>query len=268
MSFFDDLLKRVTTEDQTILNKYPELKTSVEQLEQERNQAARYAGEWTNWQQQNWDATNGMTKAEVALRNELASAQSRLEAAAAAGSGATDQDVSALRKEFETKIAEVNRQSLAAIDGMNNFYSVVAPKVIAHQKEFGEVFNPNSLLAYIQQTHISDPELAYEKMVSGRRAEIAAQAAKDLEAKHAADIEAARQEGYAKRAQELAMGPNGVMPTDSTGGIAGVTARIDQPAKISDEAQAKIAGAKSGDGSLAQLGYEMYRRGEFNTQVQ
>jgi hypothetical protein len=97
---------------------------------------------------------------------------------------------------------------------------------------------------------------------------LATQAAKDLEAKHAQEIVDAEKRGADKRAQELAMGPAGLQPTDGTGGIAGVTARVDAPVKVSDELKAKLDGAKLGDGSLAALGYDMYRSGQFQGPVQ
>jgi hypothetical protein len=121
-------------------------------------------------------------------------------------------------------------------------------------------------MEYIAKTGATDPEAAYDKWVADRRKDLSAQAAKDLEAKHTADIAAAEQRGADKKAQELAMGPGGMLPTDNTGGIVGVTARIDQPAKVSDEVKAKVTDAKLGDGSLAALGYEMYRRGELPVQ--
>lgn len=262
MGIFDDILARAPEEDRTILSKYPELRNSIDKLETDLGAVSRYAGQWVNWQQENWDPDAGMTKREKQLSDDLAAAQARM----AAGIPGAAEDVAALRKDFEAKLEDQRKQQLAAVEGMNLFYQSTQRHMLPHFNEFKENLDPQALMSYMQSNKISDPDIAYDRMVAQRRAEISAQAAKDLEAKHAADLEAARQEGYQKHAQEQAMGPGGVMPTDSTGGIAGVTARIDKPATISEEAKAKIGEAKLGDGSLAQIGLEMYRRGELPVQ--
>jgi hypothetical protein len=261
MGVFDTILAKATPEDRAVLDRYPELQASVAKLEQDLGTVSRYAGEWVGWQKENWDADAGMTKAERALRDELAAAQARVTSGTESAA-----DVALLRKEFDTKVADVEKKSLAAIEGMNHFYRAAATRMLPHQQEFKENFDPQKLMEYMQQNRISDPDAAYDKMVAARRTELAAQAAKDMETKHAADITAAEQRGAERKAQELAMGPQGMLPTDNTGGILGVTARVDTPAKVSDETKARVTEAKLGDGSLAQLGYEMYRRGELPVQ--
>lgn len=264
MSFFDEFLKKVPADDQAVLNKYPELKASVEKLETDYNTYARYAGEWVDWQQQYWDAEAGMTKREKALQDELTAAQARINAGV--GTGADRASVEAIRKELDEKVKSVQAQSLQAIEGMNMFYQSAAKHMLPHQQEFKENLDPQTLMKFMQDNRITDPDTAYDRMVAGRRAEAAAQAAKDLEAKHAADLQAAREDERKKVMQEHAMGPGGVLPTDNTGGIAGITARVDQPAKVSDEVRAKVQDAKLGDGSLAALGYELYRTGQLPVQ--
>ena len=266
MGFFDEFLSsRVAAEDRAIFDKYPELRSSTEKMEQDLGTVSKYAGQWVDWQGQNWDAEAGMTKAEKTLRDELTAANVKLQAGVRSGADAGTVD--ALRKEFETKLAESQKQSLNAIEGMNMFYRATASRMLPHQQEFKENLDPQALMTFMQANKINDPDIAYDKMVAGKRQELAAQAAKDLEEKHAADIAAAEQRGRDKAAQEVAMGPNGMLPDDRTGGIAGITARIDQPAKVSDEVKAKVTDAKLGDGSLAELGYKMFREGQF-AQVQ
>ena len=262
MGVFDEILARVAPEDRAVLAKYPDLQASITKMENDLGAVSNYATKWVNWQNDNWDSQSGMTRAEKALRDELESAQAKLSAGIEAG--ASTATVAALRKEFETKLAETQKQSMSAIEGMNHFYSSVSSRLLSHQQEFKDPLEAPKLMAFMQANKINDPDLAYDKMVAGRRAELAVQSQKDLETKHAADITAAEQRGREQRSQELAMGPNGVMPTDSTGGIVGVTSRIDQPAKISDDVKSKIGDAKVGDGSLAQLGYELYRQGAFS----
>jgi hypothetical protein len=54
----------------------------VEKLETDLGTVSRYADDWLNWQDRNWDAAAGMTKAEKALRQELAGAKADLGALA------------------------------------------------------------------------------------------------------------------------------------------------------------------------------------------
>ena len=123
-----------------------------------------------------------------------------------------------------------------------------------------------SMMEFMRQNRISDPDVAYDKMMATRRQENSAKQ-KELDAAAvAAQIAEAEQRGYEKKATEMSMGPQGVLPTDQTGGIAGITSRMDPPAKMSEETAAKVAAGKLGDGSLAQLGYDMYRRGELPVQ--
>ena len=261
MSIFDDILSAAPAEDQTVFNRYPQLKQAVEKMESDLGTVSQYAGRWVDWQKENWDAEAGATKAEKALKDELAAAQIKL--AAGVRSGADAGTVDALRKELEAKLEESRKQSLQAIEGMNLFYRAAATKMLPHQQEFKENLDPQVLMKFMQANGINDPDLAYDKMVAGKRQELSTQAAKDLETKHTADIAAAEQRGREQAAREVAMGPNGMLPTDNTGGIAGITARIDQPAKVSDEVKAKLADAKLGDGSLAELGYKAFREGQF-----
>jgi hypothetical protein len=260
MGFFDQFLAKVTPEDKAVLDRYPELQASVSKMEADLGTISKYAGDWVNWQNQNWDSEANMTKAEKTLRDELQAANVKLQAGVRSGADAGTVD--ALRKEFETKLAESNKQSMQAIEGMNLFYRAASTRMLPHQQEFKENLDPQVLMKFMQDNKINDPDIAYDKMVAGKRQELSAQAAKDLEAKHAADITAAEQRGADKKAQELAMGPGGMLPTDNTGGIVGVTARIDQPAKVSDAVKAQVSEAKLGDGSLAALGYQSWRSGE------
>lgn len=266
MGVFDDILKAVPAEDQAVLNMYPQLKASVEKMETELSTVSRFAGDWLNWSKENWDADAGMTKRERQLQQELEDAQGRLAAASVAGSGASAQTIADLRKEFESKLKETQTQSLNAIEGMNLFYQATAKRMLPHQQEFGENLDPKALMGFMEQHKINDPDVAYDRMVAARRSELAEKRQKELDEQHKLEIQEAEKRGRDKLAQELAMGPSGALPTDNTGGIAGITAHVSAPAKVSDEVKAKVSEAKLGDGSLAQLGYEMYRRGELPVQ--
>jgi hypothetical protein len=101
MGVFDDILKSAPAEDRAIFDKYPQLKASVGKLESDLGIVARFAGQWVDWQNQNWDADAGMTWAEKALREELAAANGKLAALKAGGasdaSGSGDQALALLR---------------------------------------------------------------------------------------------------------------------------------------------------------------------------
>lgn len=267
MGVFDNIISQVAAEDRAILDKYPALRTSIENLETNFVEAARNNAEWQNWQAVNWDPQAGMTKEERRLRGEVAAANARLEAAEASA-GTSSNDIVALRAEVDRKVAEVQRQSMASIEGMNHFYQAASKRLLPHQREFGTDLDPQQLLAFMQQNKIADPDAAYDKMVATARAELATKRETEREAKVAADIAAAEQRGREAAARELAMGPGGMMPTDGTGGIAGVTGRMDAAPKMSDDLKARVDTARLGDGSLAALGYEAYRRGEFNQTAQ
>lgn len=266
MGYFDDFLATVPAEDKTILDKYPQLRSSISTMEQNYATAARGVQAWNDWQAKNWDDQAGMTRQEKALSDQLAAAHAKLETAVGSGDSATE--VAALRKDFETKLAAVESGSYNAINGMNAFYGAMSSRLLPHQQEFGENLNAATVMKYMQENKINDPDVAYDRMFAGRRQEIQVQKTKAQEEKHAADLEAARKEGYDKRALETSMGPNGMSPTDQTGGIAGVTARIDKPVEMADNVKERIASAKSGDGSLATLGYELYKSGAFSGPVQ
>jgi hypothetical protein len=267
MSFFDDFLKTVPAADQEVLNRYPTLKASTEQMERDVQLLAPHAQraiEWDKWRDAQWDEHAGMTVVEKGLRTELAAAQARLNA----GIG-TRSDASAvidLKNELQAKIDATKAESLRAVEGMNYFYNVVSNRLLPHQKEFGENLDSQKLMDYMTASKINDPSVAYDKMVAGRRTELAAKAEQDRTAAQQTALEAAKKEGYEQAARERAMGPGGMSPTDQTGGIAGITAHVAPQATISDEVKAKAAEAKLGDGSLAALGHEMYRRGQLPVQ--
>lgn len=268
MSIWDEMIKAVPVEDRTALDRYPQLKASMDQLEVASAQLAANKQQWDKWVSENWDPTTNTTRREAALLNELATVNAKVVELESAPnrSGADADELAKLRKEVEDRVKSLETGSLAAIEGMNRYYRAAATRVLPHFQEFKENFDPDKLLTYMRENRLNDPDTAYDRMVAPRRAELAAQHQKDLDEKHQKEIEAAREEGYQKKAQEIAMGPQGVLPTDQTGGIAGITSRMEPPAKISDDVKTRLSEAKLGDGSLAQVGLEMFRRGELPMQ--
>jgi len=280
VSFFDDFLKTVPAADQEVLNRYPGLKTSTEQMERDIQILAPHAQkaiEWDKWSSGytdeygqrhpgNWDAQANMTVAERDLRAELAAAQARLNSGTGTRTDAAD--VVALRKELDAKVADIQKNAEKVlndkVNGMNFFYEAVTRHAFDHQKEFRENLDPGKFREFIVKNNILDPDMAYDKMVADRRAEIAKTRATEQEAANKKALEEAEKRGYEKAAQERAMGPSGMSPTDQTGGIAGITAHVGSKAPtISDEEKAIIANAKLESGELARLGYKMFQRGDF-----
>jgi hypothetical protein len=270
MGYFDDIIKAVPAEDRAVLDKYPQLKQSMDQLETRLGQVAQYADQWASWAERNWDPDANMTRAERTLRTQIEELNQQIETAQQAGSGASSNDIAALRKEFSDKVAQLQNESARTVAGLHSFYQAHARHMLPHKEEFGENLDPAKFQAFIQQNlnqpWAADPDLAYERMVAEQRQANAAKRAQEQAEAHQREIEQARADERQKVMQEHAMGPQGVLPTDSTGGIAGVTSLTQKPATMSDELKAKLGEAKLGDGSLAAMGYEMYRRGELPVQ--
>jgi hypothetical protein len=268
MSFFDEFLKTVPAADQEVLNRYPALKASTEQMERDIQVLAPHAKtgiEWESWKTKNWDDTAGMTRAEKELRSELAAAQARV--TAGTGSNADVNAVAAqLRKEMADQVKAVQENSAKQLSGMHYFYRAAANHLLPHQQEFGENLDPQVLIDYMTTNHIQDADVAYDKMVAGKRAEISTKREGERQVQQKADLEAAEKRGYEKAAQERMMGNAGMSPTDQTGGITGITAHVGGKAlTVSDEEKSIIANAKLESGELAKLGYKMYLRGDFGS---
>ena len=259
MGYFDTILAQVPAEDQSIINKYPALKAAADKLESDAAELSRYATGWVNWEKTNWDRDAGMTKEEKRLLDE----KTALEAQLNSGSVTDAHELVKIRQEIADVKKAAAKEADDKIAGMNYFYGGYSSKILRHKEEFGENLDPQPLMKFMTENGIQDVNLAYDKMVAGKRAELATKHEQEVEAKHAADITAAEQRGRELAAQERTMGPNGQMPTDSTGGILGVTARMESPAKVSDDAKAAIAAAKPGTGELANIGYALYRQGAF-----
>lgn len=267
MGVFDEILQKVSEEDRAVLNKYPDLKATVETLEQEYGKLAQYANQWTNWADNNWDSEAGMTRAEKELRDEIERLSAEIEAAKSPGSTTSNADLTELRKEFDQKISQLQAESSRTVEGLHRFYQSYARHLLPHQQEFGENLDPAKFLEFMEshrgEAWASNPDLAYDQMVAERRRQLAEKREQERLEQHQKEIEEARADERKKVMQEVSMGPQGVLPTDSTGGIAGVTSPINnKPAELSEELKSKLADAKLGDGSLPTIGFELYRRGE------
>lgn len=267
MGIFDDILAKTSAEDKAVFDRHPELKSSVEKLEKDLDTSARYNAQFLDWRKKNWLEDQGMTVREKTLADELAAANARIQAAADAGAD-PDSIQAALKTEREaldTKFKELQNQFGQSLEGMHKFYGSIAPKLLTHQKEFGEVLDPNSVLKYMEDNKINDVNTAYDKMVAPRRDEASVAAARLLDEQHQEALKKAKEEGVAEGRLQSTMGPQGDLPTDQTGGILGVTVPISKPMEIPKELAESLSGHPLGDGTRAAVGLDMYRRGQLQT---
>jgi hypothetical protein len=185
------------------------------------------ADKWDTWMSENWDDEHGMTKAEYALQQRNAEIQRRLEAAAL-GEGAVEQvTFDELNTHLNAKVKELGLDKLVAKDefetvvktakeegvAYNNYTAHLATRAtylaVKHDKEFGELVDPNDIFKFANENKISDLDAAYDKMVSDKRKAIGDA---DLQKK----LDAAKEEGRKAALQERGMS-EGSMPVDMGG---------------------------------------------------
>ena len=182
------------------------------------------ADQWDAWESENWDAEHGMTKAEYTLQQRNVDLQHRIETAALGEGGEVTFDD--LNKHLDTKIKAlgIDPTTLVKKDDFekaigdrvkeaqtyNNYTAHLATRAaylsVKHDKEFGELLDPDTLFKYANENKISDLDDAYGKLVADKR-----QTATD--AKHKAEIDAATEAGRKSGLQERAMG-DAQMPVD------------------------------------------------------
>lgn len=263
MGVFDELLKGVSEDDKKVFEKYPALKQTTESMEQLLSGMTEEQRGYAAWYQANWDKEHGMTRGQYAAEQEKARLEQELaqlrdnppEPGARPGLSAED-----VNKIVSDQIKAVRDEQNATLNVMNNVLSFAARQNMSHFNEFGESLDSDKLVDFMRQRHVADPNLAYNQWVADKRAEKATQAAKDLEAKHAKDLEEARADERNKIQQELAMGKGGMLPTDTGGGILGVT-RMPKAGELPQDIAEAAKGVKLGEGKLAELGLEAARRG-------
>jgi hypothetical protein len=265
MGVFEDIIAGSTPEDRAVIERHPQLKASIAQLEADRAAMAPYAAKvaaWDEWQAKNWNQEAEMTNREKALSDKVAEQETRLAAAATAGAGVSAAEIAKLTGELAKTKEEFGKQ----MGGIKYFFGAVANRIGSHRDEFGENFDQQKLFDYMTNNKINDADVAYDKMMASRRSEMASAKATADAAAHTAAVEAARlagiEAGRMQAAQERAMGPAGFSPTDETGGIVGVTSRVARDVSMSQAAKDAIASAKPGDGSLARLGYAAFMNGD------
>jgi len=267
MGIFEEILAKAEDSDRAVLEKYPELKQSMEKLE---NAAVDYA----KWYAANWDEEHGMTRGEWAARQQLQELQARLEALEANPGSMSDEHASSLledarragllshaevQKILDERLKQYQEQTNQVLSGMQAFYGQVYGLGFKHKDEFGEPLDPNELWNYMVRTGVRDPKVAYEQMVAPKRAEIQAKQQEQL-------LKEAEERGAQRARQELAMGGQNALPTDTSGGIIGVTHMPVPQGEIPQDLQERAKGMNLRDPALASLGVEALRRGVLPTQ--
>lgn len=265
MGVFDDILANASEEDKQVLLKYPELRKSMERLE-------KAAADYAQWYHANWDEEHGMTRSEWAVRQQLEELQRKLEQMQSNPTEFSQSEFQEALEEgqrsglltqaevqrlLDERVRQLQQENERVLAGMQSFYSQVYTLGFRHKDEFGEVLDPNQLWNYMVQTGIRDPQLAYEQMVAPKRAELQRQ-------RYEQAIKEAEERGMQKAKQELAMGSQGVMPTDTSGGLP--IGGGEAPKGVPDDLLQKAKDLKIGDPALAQLGVEALRRGVLTQQ--
>lgn len=259
MGLFDKILAQAAEADREILNKYPELKASVEkaeQLEQEvEKQAATMAdwnerlSGWERWKQSHWDDARNVTREHVATLQELEEARrqmAELQAKGEVGDMTFEEILAGLatkgfltKEQMEAELAKRKVADLETVDrrldqmdrGMSTVFSKAAPLLLRHDKEFGKELDFDGLFKYMADNQIHDPQVAYDRMVEpDRRArQQEAEAARlkeieDMKAAHAAELERVKAE--AAEQAKVAYGTP-ASPVESNVGAAGI--RLTRP---------------------------------------
>ena len=212
-----------------LINKYPDLRAGwLRQADYSRSKdelakkselyevAVGKVGEWETWKENNWDSEHNMTKAQWEALQEVERVKSE-------GSG-EEMDFAKLAEwtgEYVKKNGLVSKAELDKTledkvklvdDGFKGYAYVAAkvPTLIAkHMKEFGDVLDGAELLQGTEKFGTTNLDDVYEKMVAGKRAELAEKAKQ-------AEIEKAKLEAVEEFKKTQVVG-QGRMPSDQGG---------------------------------------------------
>lgn len=232
---FDDILATYVKDESEkvtlagLINKYPDLRAGwLRQADYSRSKdelaknkdlyeaAVGKVSEWEAWKENNWDETHSMTKAQWETLQEVERIKSE-------GSG-EEMDFNKLAEWTEKYVKDnglVTKTDLDATlaekvkfvdDGFKGYAYVAAkvPTLIAkHMKEFGDVLDGAELLQGTEKYGTTNLDDVYEKMVAGKRAELA-------EKSKAEEIAKAKAEAV-EEFKKTQAGGQGRMPSDQSG---------------------------------------------------
>lgn len=274
--------------------KYPDLKNNMlrqAEFSRRMNDAdakVKLSDKWEEWKKGNWDDALGMTKAEAELQKRLQATELEAETLRQSREAEmTFEEVQReIRKEMETGSKafmtedkfkqtygtklfdkesydkDINERLNRVVTGLENLYTGTYQLGFQHQKEFGEILDPVSVVEFANKNGMSDLPKAYDMMMQGRREEVRN---KDLEIK----LADAKKQGAEEALKERAMGTQGRMP-DGAGApeMTHLQQRILRGNQIESEDKAKIPDEVKMDGS-GRLGHhvaDQYRRDLANAQ--
>lgn len=232
---FDDILATYVKDESEkvtlsgLINKYPDLRAGwLRQADYSRSKdelaknkdlyeaAVGKVSEWEAWKENNWDETHSMTKAQWETLQEVERIKSE-------GSG-EEMDFDKLAEWTGKYVKDnglVTKTDLDATlaekvkfvdDGFKGYAYVAAkvPTLIAkHMKEFGDVLDGAELLQGTEKYGTTNLDDVYEKMVAGKRAELA-------EKSKAEEIAKAKAEAV-EEFKKTQAGGQGRMPSDQSG---------------------------------------------------
>lgn len=284
MSIFDNIIKDIPQEERAILEKYPQLKNTIEDLE-------RKTAAWNAWAEENWDREANATKAEVALKAQLEAEIERanqLEQQIGAGDEMTfDQILAGLKNQgFVTKaeidsaiaphVKSAKEEALTALNrtavGQQFIYAKVTPLAIRHPQEFGEDLDIEAFFKHMEKTNsFGNPQAAYDSFVAEKRESKRRKEQEELMKKHQEELEAARREaeelGRKKALEERGMS---VLPGDQRGqseGLGPLQKKILDAAKQEDGSYKIPEGTRLGDDTISQIGAQMYLEGKLKPEA-
>lgn len=262
MGVFDELLAKVSAEDRQVIDRYPDLKQSVEDMEARLASESEYAKQWESWADKYWDKDANATKVELGLRDQLQQTRERVaELELQGGSEMTfDEIQKALKEHGYAPASELEGKFISAKaheDALNNLaigfqqvYTKTAGLPLRHQREFNEDLDMGKVFEYMQTNRVLDPSEAYERMVGDRRREAA-------EKRHQEEIQKAKDEGRREAEQKVAMS-QGSLPVDQAGSgpALGHLQRAVMEKVKGQTADKPLPEVDLGRGKLAEIGYE------------
>lgn len=296
---FDEVLANVQEPEwkevfQKATEKYPDLKAGwmrqddYSKKSNERDSKVKLAEKWEDWRKGNWDDAVGMTKAESELQKRLQVIE--LEAETLRQSREHEMTFEEVQKEIQKEMENRSKGFLTedkfkqtygnklfdkesydkniderlgrVVAGLENLYVGTYQLGFKHQKEFGEILDPLTVVDYANKNGMNDLTKAYDLMVHGRREETRN---KEIETK----IAEAKKQGAEEVRKEINMGPGGKMPSDSgSPNMTHLQERILRGNRIETDDKTKIPDEVKMDGS-GRLGHhvaEQYRRDAANAQ--
>ncbi len=209
-NIFDDLLTNIAEGDREAFSGLVERNPSLKTYVADPAKVAR-VDEVDNWYANNWDFDHGCTKQEYARALRIQVLETQL-AAAPSGDEMTLEQLNTFldekiasgtvvsAKQVKDELATAVAGKEAEFNGTINRLAAVSTEIpyllSIHQRDLGEIFDPNELLTKANAAGATDLRAFYLKDFSGEaRAARATAAAEASKAAHEAELAAARAEG-------------------------------------------------------------------------